>query len=209
MTGGKNLISQRFRNYPFDAICKEHSPASIAGITRSRNGRCESERSRGGLFLARADEHLIQTRFPAARRVAMNDSPLGRFVDRRDQRADLSCIRLLGRTGSLIHRADAGECAAIAKRSFRGLAGTFSGRFCVGHFRKFTGRGDSRCEVRLSRCCRSESRRPARQFRRAECSARLPRSCSEELAGLCETNARMSSKSPRSHPAFQRRLSVA
>jgi hypothetical protein len=91
------------------------------------------------LFLARADEHLIQARFPASRRVAMNDSPFGRFVDRRDQRAYLTCIRLLRGTSTFVHRADTGDHAAIAKRSFGGLAGTFSGRFCVGHFRKFTG----------------------------------------------------------------------
>jgi hypothetical protein len=100
-----------------------------------KRGCASACRSFRRLFLARASEHLIQARFPASRRVAMNDSPLGRFVDGRDQCAYLTCIRLFGRTSTLIHCADAGYHAAIAKRSFRGLAGTFSGRFCVGHFR--------------------------------------------------------------------------
>ena len=160
------------------------------------------------LFLAHANEHLIQARLPASRRVAMNDSPLGCFVDRRDQCAYLTCIRLFGRTSTLIHRADAGYHAAIAKRSFRSLAGTFSGRFCVGHFRnlrawRFAVRNPI---VKMLRW--HESRRQDRQFRRAECSARSPRFCSEDLAAVCETNARMSSRSPRSHPALQRRPSI-
>ena len=88
----KKCRNHRLRIYPSCAICKGHLAA--------RNG--ERGQASRGLFLISGRERARQPCFAAIRGVAMDDSTLSRFVDRRDEGLDLAAIRLFRRTRALL-----------------------------------------------------------------------------------------------------------
>jgi hypothetical protein len=101
------------------------SSASRRGTTRLARAKL----FRGG-FRA-TSERAVQSRFAAIGRVAVNDSALGRFIERRDQPMHL--VFISSGTGSLLKSAELRQDAAIAQRALGVLSGAFRGGFCIGH----------------------------------------------------------------------------
>jgi hypothetical protein len=77
--------------------------------------------------LLRRGERPIQPGLPTIGRVAMNDPILGRFVDRRNGRANLIGRSLRRRADLFLQAAQVRLNASIMGRSFKCLSGTFGG----------------------------------------------------------------------------------
>lgn len=63
----------------------------------------------------------------------MNDSLLGRLVDRGDGRANLVRVRLGCSEGPSLRRPDAAKDGTVAQGAADGLSSAFAGGFRVGH----------------------------------------------------------------------------
>ena len=95
------------------------------------------ERTRDRLDLAEllfAAKKRVQTRFTTIGRVAVNDAALGRFIERRNQTADLFDIRFSRAAGTFLERTQACPRAAILAGAVERLSGTFGSGFSVSHF---------------------------------------------------------------------------
>src|SRR5207248_11322779 len=93
--------------------------------------RCNAKRAKLPL-LAGASVSAHQSGFATDGGIAMNNSPLGRFVYRRNEGVDI--VRWRVRFGrALTQRPNAAQDAAIAKRSALGLPRTFGSVFGVSH----------------------------------------------------------------------------
>lgn len=68
----------------------------------------------------------------------MDDPPLSRFIDCRNEGPFRLLILLTGITGdALVHLPQTGENATITERAHSGLARAFGGRFGIGHGKFF------------------------------------------------------------------------